>query len=185
MEMSLSFYLKQPWVPFFLFLLLLMKPSIGQCQSTENVDSPEARSKAVAREIMLSAANCALVSLDEEGKARIRTMDPFAPDSNFVVWLGTSATSRKLSQIEKNPSVTLYYLTSDNSSYVSMYGEAFLVNDSTAKEQYWRKKWEDFYPDRKKDYVLIKVVPKLIEVLSFKEGLYVDTVNWQPLSITF
>lgn len=72
-----------------------------------------------------------------------------------------------------------------NSSYVSIYGEAFLLNDSIAKEQYWRKKWEDFCPDRQKDYVLIKVVPELIEVLSFREGLNVDTVNWQPLSITF
>lgn len=185
MKTTLKLFFKPEWLLLPIFLLLFLNPFLGQGQKPAGTPTPDIKIKSVAREIMRSAENCALVSIDEEGRARVRTMDPFAPDSSFVVWLGTSAKSRKVSQIEKKSAVTLYYLTPDNTSYVCIYGEAFLVNDSTSKEIYWRKKWEDFYPDRKKDYLLIKVVPQLIEVLSYREGLYKDTINWQPFSITF
>lgn len=111
-------------------------------------------------------------------------MDPFKPDKDFVVWLATNPNSRKVKEIKKNETVTLYYQDGEN-GYVSLYGKATLVNDQFEKDKHWKDDWSAYYPNRKEAYLLIKIVPTKLEVISYKRGINGDAKTWQPASFVF
>ncbi len=46
--------------------------------------------KKAATDIISRVPYCALITLDSTGHPQARTMDPFAPDDNFVIWFGTN-----------------------------------------------------------------------------------------------
>ena len=137
-----------------------------------------------ARMIVDSSNSRVLVTVDETGKPRARTMSPFTPDESWIIWLGTSPTSRKVEQIENNPNVVVFYYDSKTFSYVNVAGTARLVNDPDLKAKYWKESWKMFYPDREKDYILIEVTPERLEVCSFKYNLFWKQ-GWIPLSVDF
>lgn len=168
-----------------LFLTLLFIPFISFSQNLLPKDSANIRLMTVAKEIMIAAGTCALITLDEEGRPRVRAMDPFLPESDFTVWFGTNPKSRKVNQIKKNPKVTLYYLDSDSSGYVMIHGTAQLVDDQKEKEKHWKEEWEAFYPNRPEGYLLIKVTPDWMEVISVSHGIAGDAITWQPTKILF
>ncbi|MCU0414677.1 MAG: pyridoxamine 5'-phosphate oxidase family protein [Ignavibacteriaceae bacterium] len=128
-----------------------------------------------ARIIVDSADSRVLVTVDQEGKPQARTMSPFPPEENWVIWLGTFPTSRKVKQIQNNPNVVVFYYDTKSYSYVSISGKARLVNDPDLKAKYWKSGWKRFYPDRDKDYVLIEVTPVKLEICSFEYELL-----WNP-----
>ena len=138
-----------------------------------------------AREIMMAARYCALITLDSSGRPQARTLDPFPPDENMVVWLGTNPRSRKVAAIRRNPHVSLYYFDRDAQAYVTIYGVARLVNDPKAKLKWWKDEWQTFYPDRAKDYLLIRVKPERLEVVNVKKGIVGDPQTWKPPSVKF
>lgn len=140
---------------------------------------------AAAREIMSAARYCALITLDSAGRAQARTLDPFPPDENMTVWLGTNPRSRKVAEIRRNPRVTLYYFDRDAQAYVTIFGIARLVNDPKEKAKRWKDEWKEFYPDRAKDYLLISVRPEKLEVISVKKGIVGDPKIWTPPSVDF
>ena len=137
-----------------------------------------------ARIIIDSSNSRVLVTVDETGKPRARTMSPFTPEENWVIWLGTFPTSRKVEQIKNNPNVVVFYYDSKTFSYVNVSGTARLVNDSDLKAKYWKEGWKRFYPDREKDYILVEVTPERLEVCSFKYHLFWDE-NGIPPSVDF
>jgi general stress protein 26 len=134
---------------------------------------------------MTSASTCALITLDKNGLPMVRTMSPFLPEKDFVVWFGTNPKSRKVIQIKNNPKVTLYYLDSDVSGYVVIHGIAQLADDQQEKNKRWKVEWEAFYPNRTEDYLLIKVSPQSMEVLSPKYGIIGDPATWQAPVVLF
>ena len=138
-----------------------------------------------AREIIADAGPCALITLNEEGSPRARAMDPFPPEKDFTIWFGTNKNSRKVKQIKMDPRVNLYYMENDNSSYVTIFGKAELVDDPELKEKYWKDQWNAFYDENKENYLLIKVTPDWLEVSSAKRGLNGDSVSWKPPGINF
>ena len=139
----------------------------------------------VVSEIITQADNCALITLDAKGAPRVRIMDPFQPDQDFIIWFGTNPKSRKVTQIKSDPRVTLYYVAEDNSGYVTILGEAQIIDDSAEKEKRWKEKWKDFYPNYPEGYTLIKVTPEFMEVISIPHNILGDTITWQPPAIDF
>ena len=153
-------------------------------------DGPEPTSSrdsliAAAREIMAATRFNALITLDQSGQPRVRTMDPFRPDENMVVWFGTNRRSRKVEEIANDPRVTLYYPAPEADGYVSIHGTARLVDDPAEKARRWKEEWTQFYPDRETNYLLIEVVPARIEVVSYRRGIVGDPDTWTPASIEF
>lgn len=138
-----------------------------------------------AKEIIKEVKTCALITIDNEGIARARTMDHFPPEDELTIWFGTNSNSRKVDQIKNNPLITLYFLDNDESGYVIIHGNATLIVDKISKDKYWKKEWEAFYPNKSENYLLIKVVPKWMEILSPPRGIYNDPVTWQPPVVTF
>ena len=165
--------------------ILLFTPFISFTQNDEAADIRDKRLISAAKEIMIAGGTCALITLDKEGRPRVRAMDAFLPEDDLTVWFGTTSKSRKVTQIKNNPRVTLYYLDSDASGYVMIHGKAELVNDPKEKENRWKTEWEDFYADKNKDYLLIKVSPIWMEISSTTRAIFSDTISWQPPMVKF
>jgi general stress protein 26 len=139
---------------------------------------------AAAREIMTATRYCALITTDGRGRTNARAMDAFAPDENLIVWFGTNPLSRKVSEIRRNPRVTLYYFDREAQAYVTIQGRARLVDDRAEKARHWKDDWKAFYPDRDKSYLLIEVRPLRLEVVNTKTGVVGASRTWAPPSIT-
>ncbi len=169
---------------FILFLLgsLALLPSFAQQANTN--DSAELKLRQAAIDIIKSTPYCALITLDKDGHPIARTMDPFFPDSNFVVWFGTNPRSRKVLEIKKVSSVCIYYGNSEV-VYVIIQGIAQLVNNENEKNKHWKADWSGFYKNKSTDYLLIKVIPLRPEVVNYKLGIANDPVTWDVPFIKF
>lgn len=170
---------------FSLILCSLLLPYQGISQDTDQSETKKPDLEKIAREIIHSRGTCALITLDKEGRPRVRMMDPFTPEEDFTIWFGTNPKSRKVVQLKNDERITLHFAAEDQSGYVSIYGKAQLVDDADSKEKYWKKKWEDFYPNYPEGYMLIKVTPEWMEVVSIPDGVVGNTVTWQPDAIEF
>jgi len=154
--------------------------------SQENIpDSSKTKIIVAAKEIISAAGNCALITLDDKGLPNVRTMDPFVPEKNFTIWLGTNSKSRKIDQIRNNPEVALYYFDKDASAYLTIHGTAKISNDKKQKKKYWKDKWEAFYPNYPEGYSLIKVTPQWIEVISERHKIFGDSITWKAPVLHF
>ena len=171
---------------FALLLLLLAGSTVTTVRSQENKKPlTKADLVAAARAIMTNARYCALITLDSSGRPQARTLDPFPPDENMVVWLATNPRTRKVAEIRRNPRVTLYYFDREEQAYVTISGIAQLVNDPKEKAKRWKDEWKDFYPDRARDYLLIAVRPERLEVVNVKKSIVGDPTTWKPPSVNF
>ena len=168
---------------FLAFLILFAAAAVA----AQNTKQPLSRDELItaARETMSAARYCALITQDSSGRPQARTLDPFPPDENMVVWLGTNPRSRKVAAIRRNPRVTLYYFDREAQAYVTIYGIARLINDPKAKLKWWKDEWKDFYPDRTRDFLLIRVTPEKLEVVNVKKGIVGDPHKWKPPTVKF
>ena len=138
-----------------------------------------------AQEIMNDSYTCVLITLDDKSLPMVRIMEPFAPESDFTVWFGSNAKSRKVKQIKNNPNVTLYYQDADTTGYVVMHGLAQIIDDQKEKQKRWKDSWEDFYPNDRADYILIKVTPIWMEILSVSRNITGDAETWETPVVRF
>lgn len=148
--------------------------------------SPDDRARLLdaARETINAARYAALITMDETGQPRSRTVDAFPPDEDFVVWIATRPVTRKVKQIRDHAKVTLYYWHADSRSYVSIMGIATIVDDQAVKKAMRRTADSDkLYPNFPADYLLIKIQPKVLEgVLPGYRG---DSITWAPARVLF
>jgi general stress protein 26 len=139
---------------------------------------------AAARDIMENIRFCALITLDDSGHPRVRAMDPFLPDDNWIVRMGTNTNTRKANEIRNDSRVTLYYTHPGNMGYVIIYGTAKLLEDPKAKDEWFKEEWAQFYPD-KKGFVVIEVTPDRLEVLDYTRGIQGAPNTWMTPTVTF
>ena len=168
-----------------ILVALFLSSFFGFSQNKESDELSQNTIINAAREIMLSAATCTLITIDEQGRPRARAMDPFLPEDDFTVWFGTNPKSRKVDQIMKDDRVTLYYVDHDNSGYVMIHGKAQIIDDQIEKEKHWKVEWEAFYPNKQEAFVLIKVYPEWMEVISITRGILGDEETWEAPMVIF
>ncbi len=136
----------------------------------------------LARQTISKARYATFVTVDEQGQPRTRIVDPFIPDDEFVIYVATKPNTRKVAQIEKHASVTLFYFDGEGRNYVSVMGQAELLRDEATKRKMRRDADSDrIYPQFPDDYLLIKVRPRWIEGLL--PGYRGDPDNWRPISV--
>ena len=140
-----------------------------------------------ARDLIRDSHYCALITIGEDGQPQARAMDPFEPTEDFHVWLGTNARTHKIAQIRNNSRVTLYYFTPDSPGYVTVLGSARIVDDPDTKLRFWKEEWKGFYENGNQgsDYILIEVVPKAIQVVSYSHGIASEPQTWGPATVNF
>lgn len=166
-------------------LLLLACFAIPQGPLRAQTVPPRDTLIAVARQMMEAARFCALITLDESGTPRARTMDPFLPEEDMVVWMGTHRGTRKVRDIERDPRVTLYYFAPNATGYVTISGTASLVDDPAEKDRRWKSAWEPYYTDRDRDYLLIAVQAVRMEVIDYSRGIVGDPDTWASPVVEF
>jgi len=140
---------------------------------------------AAAREIIASQQYCALITQDEQGRSQARTVNPFPPDENMIVWIATSTLTHKVQQIRHDSRVTLYYADHAKATgYVAISGTAVLVDDKAEMIKRKRAYWDTAFPGFK-NLVLIKVIPEHLDVLNYSRGAQNDPVTWHAPSVEF
>ena len=136
-----------------------------------------------ARAIIGTARYATFVTLDAGGYPQARIVDPFEPEGDLVIWVATHARSRKVGQVAASSKATLLYFDPAGQSYVTVIGNATLVRDAAEKAKRWKEEWAAFYKDRNTgdDYVLIRIVPTRLEVVSEALGMRNDPETWRPV----
>lgn len=163
----------------FLILLFLTVSTFSSYSQSVNRDSV----MVAAREIMTQTSYCGLVTIDATGQPQTRTMNPFPLKDEFVIWFATSRSSRKVKELKENPKVSVYYadhLTAKG--YVNITGNAEVIDDKNMLIKMKRDYWEGI-PDWQNIFVLIKIVPKKVEVINYKHGLNNDPKTFKAPSI--
>jgi general stress protein 26 len=169
------------------FALLFLSPVLNAQDDSASMQAEVSRDSLLKiAHIIVDSAKCkVLVSVDEDGKPHAREMDPFAPEENWTIWFGTNPGTRKVQQIKGNPNVAVFYYDSKSVSYVSINGTAELVDDPKLKQKYWKDYWDRYYADPEKDYILIKVVPERLELISYQYQLFWTGDSFMPLYVEF
>jgi general stress protein 26 len=154
-------------------------------QAAGDGDATRARSLAVAREIVQAARYATLATVAEGADPRARVVDPFPPDDDFTIWVATNPRSRKVAELKASPRVTLLYFNAAGAEYVGVRGRATLVTDPIEKAAHWKDEWAAFYAGgpRGPNYLLIKVVPTALEIVSPGRGFDTDPVTWRPFTL--
>tara|TARA_R110002073_G_scaffold89852_6_gene212501 strand:+ start:21722 stop:22237 length:516 start_codon:yes stop_codon:yes gene_type:complete len=163
-------------------VIIFLFASVFSCTQKQEIKKDR---KEVAKEIIMASKNCALITVDSLGVAHARAMDPFLPEDNFTIWMATNPKSKKVNEIRRNPKVTLYYFDKDNPGYVTIQGTATLVNSPEAKEKFWKEEWQNFYKDRETDYLLIKITPSKLNIISEEHNILGDSITWKSPEIEF
>jgi general stress protein 26 len=185
MKRHLPLWFTLPGLGLLLFLSLpvLTVPLAASAADEEQPVSERARLIAAAREIMGAQTYCALVTVDENGRPQVRTMNPFPPEEDMTVWFATNVNTRKVKEIRNDPRVCLYYADHGKATgYVALAGTAVLIDDMTEILKRKRAYWDQAFPGLK-DLVLIKIVPEQLDVLNYKQGVQADSVTWRTPSI--
>jgi general stress protein 26 len=141
---------------------------------------------AAARQIIESDPFMTLVTVDEDGQPRTRTVEHSPPDAHMVIYISTIPDTRKVDQIRTNPKVTLYFDGPGDTTYVSIMGTATIHTDpATVMKHAWRTESARavFWPDFPEDYVLIRVEPTWLEVVT--PELESRQADWRPQAVTF
>ena len=66
-----------------------------------------------------------------------------------------------------------------------IHGIAQLVDDHKEKKERWKEAWKLFYPEMPEGYLLIKVSPERMEVISDSHGITGDPSTWKPPIVLF
>lgn len=146
--------------------------------------SEEQKIIATAKVIIDDSYFGTLITIAQNGQPKARVMEPFAPDNDFIIWMATNPKSRKASELRANSTTTLHYFNKNKMEYVSLMGNAFLVDDETIKTQKFKDGWDKFYPNKKEDYLLIKFIPHTLELVSVGSNYPGDSITWKPHQVT-
>lgn len=164
-------------------LLMSLSDPLAAAQGDKSMPN-RAQVLAEATSLIARVRYAALITVDEQGQPRSRVVDAFAPESDFTVWIATRPTTRKVAQIHANAAVTLYYWDLDQKSYISIMGQAEVIDDAPTKRRMRREADSaSLYPDFPADYVLIKVTPTWLE--GVLPGFRGDPQTWAPVAVTF
>ena len=138
-----------------------------------------------AKSSMRSAEYCILITLGDSGEANARLVQPFEPEADMTIWVGTWSKSRKVREIQKDGRVTLAFHDKENTAYVTLLGSAQIENDINQRRKYWREEWLGFIPQGPDgdDYVLVKFIPLRIELMSFASGVLPKPYGLKPAAV--
>ena len=167
-------------------LLAVAAAVVGALSLVEAQSPPRDAVLKAAREVIGAARYATFATIDDlGGYPYSRIVDPFEPEPDFTIWIGTNANTRKVQQIGRNPRVSLLYFDAPHQHYVAVSGSAAVVRDPAEKSRRFKPEWKEFYPNGSAgdDFVLIKVTPLWLEVVAESLGMKNDPRTWRPVTI--
>lgn len=141
---------------------------------------------------MKSDESMALVTVDDLGQPRVRTVraflsevDPDDARKGMTVWVMTRESTRKVEQVRQHPQVTLYFNDDANLSYLSIMGDGLVhtdPDDPKVKPFLALEGYKEFFWPRFPDgFVMIEVTPRWIEFMGPSIKNHKET--WRPQTV--
>ena len=112
---------------------------------------------------------CMLTTHADDGEMHARPMSNNGEvEFDGDVWFFSGADTRKVAEIESEPSVHLSYADTKSFRFLSMRGTAEIVRDVEKKRELWLEELERWFEDGpdSDEIVLIKVTPSVVEYWS-------------------
>ena len=168
-------------------VLSFLLPSLAGAQAAPTPSHSRSDILAAGRDVMQKARYCTLVTIGEDGHPQARIVDPLGPDADFTIWIATNPLTRKVNQIRRDRRVALSCFEAVTSSYVTVLARAAIVTDTAEKTRRWKEDWAPFYAGGAagNDFMLIRLTPIRLEIVSVNRGLAGDPKTWRPLAIDF
>jgi general stress protein 26 len=118
------------------------------------------------KEMIKDVDLCMLTTVDESDDLHSRPMSLNGDvDDSGNLWFFTSSKSHKASEIERTPNVNVSFIDTDQQHYVSISGDAELVQDKQKIKELWKPVLKAWFPDGpdQADVALLKVKVKKAE----------------------
>ena len=130
----------------------------------------------VAREIIAKVPACMAITVDCNGEANARVVNPRPLSDAWTVRFATDRRSRKSTEIERSGRLTLAYQYDPGNAYVTLVGRAVINDDVAAKTANWRPKSYRWHPGGPADpnVVYIDFTAERIELWSSSNGVVPD-----------
>ena len=132
--------------------------------------------------IMKEASLFAFLATCDSGQPRVRPVAPIVED-DMSVWVATSAGSRKVEEVKKNPKMSLAFVHPPHGEKMAtIIGEAEIVADMEQKKRVWGLAPYDlsqYFPKgpESEDYCVLKINIKKVEWWEDFEG---GTKTYEP-----
>ena len=104
-----------------------------------------------------------LTTMQDDGDHRSRPMQTQKLDADGCLWFLTSRESHKTEELLKHPKVNVAYANPESQSYVSVVGEASLVDDPAVKKDLWSPVAKAWFPKGLEDPNLTVLKVKIKE----------------------
>lgn len=127
-----------------------------------------------------------MVTMDSEGHHFARPMVAQEPDEHHDLWFFSSLDSPKIEEIKTNSEVLLSYADPGSNAYVSISGEASVVQDKSKIDELWSESLKAWWPKGKEDpnLTLICVTPKSAEYWDGPASTVVQAFGYLKARIT-
>ena len=121
-----------------------------------------------------------LITQTSEGHPRARIMEDHNVGEDLIFWLATSADTRKVDEIRRNPHTGLMYYE-ESGAYVYVLAQGAICTDPDQRARHFREDWYQYWPEgpESDDYVLLRFEPVSIEYRPGQEMGY-EIIIWQP-----
>jgi general stress protein 26 len=131
----------------------------------------------IAREIIAKVPACMAITVDGNGDANARVVNPKPLSDAWTVRFATDKRSRKSAEIERSGRLTLAYQS--DGAYVSLIGHAAIREDVAAKIASWSVLADKWFPGGPTDpnVVYVDFVAERIELWATSQGVVPDPVH--------
>ena len=138
---------------------------------------------AAARTIVRKTKYAFLVTAGASPWPSARLVEPLVDRESFDIHIGSHPGSRKNTEIDHNPHVTVAFGSDALQANLVVHGIARIVDDATLKRRYWKGVWRLFFPDGSQgsDYSVIAIEALRIELLSFSGNVIPEPFGLTPL----
>jgi general stress protein 26 len=133
----------------------------------------------IAREIIAKVPSCMAITVDRNGNANARVVNPKPLSDAWTVRFTTDRRSRKTAEIEQSGRLTLAYQYDAGKAYVSLMGRATISNDVAAKTADWKPESYRWHPGGPADpnVVYVDFIADCIEIWSSSHDVVPDPVH--------
>ena len=133
----------------------------------------------IAREIIAKVPACMAITIDENGDANARVVNPKPLSEAWTVRFPTDRRSRKCVEIEQSGRLTLAYQYDAEKAYVALIGRAAIREDVAAKLANWDALADKWFPGGPTDpnVVYVDFIAERIELWATPQGVVPDPVR--------
>jgi len=117
------------------------------------------------RERIAQAGVSHLITRGSEGYPRARAMGDQLVSADWVFYMFTDKSSRKIAEIRAEPRVALGFYEPASKDYICVFGRADVVLDDAERARFWKDAWLKYWPGGPTDpeYAIVRIAGEAVE----------------------